>query len=51
MIRIDILNIIKFKVFLRMLKFVGSQSIPELKGSLLIVSGISVGNVPALTCD
>ncbi len=33
-----------------MLKFIDSKS-PELKGSLLIISGVSIGNVPALTCD
>jgi len=33
-----------------MLKFI-SQKPEELKGSLLIVSGVSIGNVPALTCD
>lgn len=33
-----------------MLKFIDSK-IPDLKGSLAIISGVSIGNVPALTCD
>ena len=33
-----------------MLKFI-TESPVNLKGCVLIVSGISVGNVPALTCD
>lgn len=33
-----------------MLKFIDSN-IPELKGNLVLISGVSIGNVPALTCD
>jgi predicted ATP-grasp superfamily ATP-dependent carboligase len=33
-----------------MLKFI-EQKPTDLKGSLLIISGVSIGNVPALTCD
>ena len=33
-----------------MLKFI-SEKPEEIRGNLLIVSGASIGNVPALTCD
>jgi len=33
-----------------MLKFIDSN-VPDFKGNLVLISGVSIGNVPALTCD